>query len=47
MIITIMTAMITKVIIITNNSNNSNNGVNINIGIDFKNQDQVEIKKMK
>lgn len=47
MIITIMEVMTAKVIIISNNNSNINSGDNINIGIELKNWNQVEIRKMK
>ena len=34
-------------ITITNNNSNNNNGDNMNIIIDFKNQDQIDIRNMK
>ena len=47
MIITIMEVMTAKVIIISNNNSNINSGDNINIGIELKNWNQIEIRKMK
>ena len=42
-----MEVMTAKVIIISNNNSNINSGDNINIGIELKNWNQVEIRKMK
>ena len=47
MIITIMEVMTAKVIIISNNNSNINSGDNINIGIELKKWNQIEIRKMK
>ena len=47
MIITIMVPIRIKSIILTNDNSSNNDGDNINIGIDLKNQDQMETRKMK